>query len=125
MVQLMLPVSFILHPTLSRTDRTVSSRYIDIVFTGKEAVLPSAAMTKNYITQFAKLKSMGDELVSSLATHLKLSSGHAEAPSSLAKPSGHAKPTSGHAKSSASHVKTASGPAKTHVVDTTQLDSCS
>jgi len=45
-----------------------------IAFTGKNAVLPSTDMTKNYITQFEKLKSMGDELVSSLASHLDLSS---------------------------------------------------
>jgi chitosanase len=46
----------------------------DIAFSGKDAVLPSADMTKNYITQFSKLKSMGDELVSSLASHLDVGS---------------------------------------------------
>ncbi|KIM91630.1 glycoside hydrolase family 75 protein, partial [Piloderma croceum F 1598] len=43
-----------------------------IIFSGKDAVLPSTDMTKNYITQFSKLKSMGDQLVSSLASNLKL-----------------------------------------------------
>jgi len=46
-----------------------------IVFTGKDAVLPSTDMTTNYITQFSKLKSMGDSFVSQLSSQLGLSSG--------------------------------------------------
>jgi hypothetical protein len=47
---------------------------VDIVFTGKDAVLPSTDMTKNYITQFSKLKSMGDEFIIQLSSNLGLSS---------------------------------------------------
>jgi chitosanase len=43
-----------------------------IAFTGKNAVLPKSAMTTNYITQFEMLKTMGDNFVSQLATHLNL-----------------------------------------------------
>ncbi|KIM71577.1 glycoside hydrolase family 75 protein [Piloderma croceum F 1598] len=49
-----------------------------IVFTGKDAVLPSTDMTKNYITQFSKLKSMGDEFVTQLSSNLGLSSGEVD-----------------------------------------------
>jgi len=45
-----------------------------IAFTGQNAVLPSTDMTKNYITQFSQLKSMGDQFVSDLSSHLGLSS---------------------------------------------------
>jgi len=45
-----------------------------IAFSGKDAVLPSADMTTNYITQFSTLKSMGDKLVTDLSSHLGLSS---------------------------------------------------
>jgi chitosanase len=47
---------------------------IDIEFSGKDAVLRPTDMTTNYITQFSKLKSMGDQLVSELSSHLGLSS---------------------------------------------------
>jgi chitosanase len=46
-----------------------------IAFSGQHAVLPSSSMTQNYITQFSTLKSMGDQLVSELSSHLGLSSG--------------------------------------------------
>jgi chitosanase len=45
----------------------------DIVFTGKDAVLPSSALNKNYITNFTTLRSMGDKLVNALASNLGLS----------------------------------------------------
>jgi len=45
-----------------------------IEFSGKDAVLRPTDMTTNYITQFSKLKSMGDQLVSELSSHLGLSS---------------------------------------------------
>lgn len=45
----------------------------DIVFTGKNAVLPSSALTKNYITNFTTLRSMGDKLVNALVSNLGLS----------------------------------------------------
>ncbi|KAH3201368.1 hypothetical protein KXV64_008612 [Aspergillus fumigatus] len=44
-----------------------------IVFTGKNAVLPSSALTKNYITNFTTLRSMGDKLVNALVSNLGLS----------------------------------------------------
>jgi len=47
-----------------------------IAFSGKDAVLPSTDMTKNYITQFSTLKSMGDSFVSQLSSQLGLSSEH-------------------------------------------------
>jgi hypothetical protein len=39
---------------------------LDIFFTGKEAVLPSKAISSEYITNFATLRAMGDALMSSL-----------------------------------------------------------
>lgn len=47
----------------------------DILFTGKDAVLPSSALNKNYITNFTTLRSMGDKLMSALAKSLNLSGG--------------------------------------------------
>ncbi|GKZ68961.1 hypothetical protein AnigIFM60653_011609 [Aspergillus niger] len=44
-----------------------------IVFTGDDAVLPSSALNKNYITNFSTLRSMGDKLVGALASNLGLS----------------------------------------------------
>ncbi|RAL15906.1 glycoside hydrolase family 75 protein [Aspergillus homomorphus CBS 101889] len=41
-----------------------------IVFTGKDAVLPSSALGKNYLTNFTTLRSMGDKLMGALASHL-------------------------------------------------------
>ncbi|KAJ5805961.1 uncharacterized protein N7503_003563 [Penicillium pulvis] len=46
-----------------------------ILFTGKDSVLPSSALNKNYITNFSTLRSMGDNLMSSLARDLGLSGG--------------------------------------------------
>ncbi|KAJ5959369.1 uncharacterized protein N7479_006519 [Penicillium vulpinum] len=46
-----------------------------ILFTGDEAVLPSSALTKNYITNFTTLRSMGDKLMTALAKNLGLTSG--------------------------------------------------
>jgi hypothetical protein len=40
--------------------------FLDIVFTGKEAVLPSKAISSEYITNFATLRTMGDALMTSL-----------------------------------------------------------
>ncbi|KAL5343514.1 fungal chitosanase of glycosyl hydrolase group 75-domain-containing protein [Aspergillus crustosus] len=37
-----------------------------ILFTGPEAVLPLSAINENYITNFTKLRSMGDNLITSL-----------------------------------------------------------
>ncbi|RAL00090.1 glycoside hydrolase family 75 protein [Aspergillus ibericus CBS 121593] len=44
-----------------------------IVFTGKDAVVPSSALNNNYITNFSTLRSMGDKLVGALASKLGLS----------------------------------------------------
>ncbi|KAL4925758.1 glycoside hydrolase family 75 protein [Aspergillus undulatus] len=41
-----------------------------ILFTGPGAVLPPSALNANYITDFAKLRSMGDALTTSLSTNL-------------------------------------------------------
>ncbi|EAW13238.1 glycoside hydrolase family 75 protein [Aspergillus clavatus NRRL 1] len=46
-----------------------------IFFTGKDSVLPSSAVNKNYITDFTKLRSMGDSLVNAFASQLGISSG--------------------------------------------------
>ncbi|KAJ5657886.1 uncharacterized protein N7484_001535 [Penicillium longicatenatum] len=46
-----------------------------ILFTGKDAILPSSALNKNYITNFSTLRSMGDSLMGSLAKNLGLSGG--------------------------------------------------
>ncbi|KAJ5305147.1 ribonuclease H-like domain-containing protein [Penicillium atrosanguineum] len=46
-----------------------------ILFTGKDAVLPSSALNKNYITNFTTLRSMGDNLMAALAKNLGLSGG--------------------------------------------------
>lgn len=42
----------------------------DILFTGKDAVLPDNAMDKTYITDFDTLRSMGDKLVRALASNM-------------------------------------------------------
>lgn len=47
----------------------------DILFTGNDAVLPSSALSNNYITNFSTLRSMGDNLMAALAKNLKLSGG--------------------------------------------------
>lgn len=47
----------------------------DILFTGDDAVLPSSALNKNYVTNFTTLRSMGDKLMTALAKNLKLSGG--------------------------------------------------
>ncbi|KAL4941582.1 fungal chitosanase of glycosyl hydrolase group 75-domain-containing protein [Aspergillus oleicola] len=46
-----------------------------ILYTGPEAVLPPSALNENYITDFAKLRSMGDKLTTSLMTNLGIGSG--------------------------------------------------
>lgn len=46
---------------------------VDIVFTGKDAVMPSSALSETYITSFSTLKSMGDEFVGALASSIGLS----------------------------------------------------
>lgn len=53
------------------------------MFTGADAVLPKSALTSNYITQFATLKSMGDAFVGALAGSIGLgdTSGSGSAPS--------------------------------------------
>ncbi|KAE8352696.1 fungal chitosanase of glycosyl hydrolase group 75-domain-containing protein [Aspergillus coremiiformis] len=45
-----------------------------ILFTGKDAVLPDAAISENYITDFNTLRSMGDRLVRALASNLDTTS---------------------------------------------------
>jgi chitosanase len=47
----------------------------DILFTGNDAVLPSSALNKNYVTNFSTLRSMGDKLITALAKNLNLVSG--------------------------------------------------
>ncbi|PLB45331.1 hypothetical protein P170DRAFT_513354 [Aspergillus steynii IBT 23096] len=49
---------------------------IYIVFTGKDAVLPSSAINQNYITNFGTLRSMGNKLASDLVSSLALSEGN-------------------------------------------------
>lgn len=49
--------------------------YQDILFTGNDAVLPSSALNKNYVTNFSTLRSMGDKLITALAKNLNLVSG--------------------------------------------------
>ncbi|KAJ5506381.1 Fungal chitosanase [Penicillium expansum] len=46
-----------------------------IVFAGANAVLPSSALNKNYVTNFTTLRALGDKLVTALAKNLKLSGG--------------------------------------------------
>ncbi|KAJ5686358.1 hypothetical protein N7536_008977 [Penicillium majusculum] len=46
-----------------------------ILFTGDDAVLPKSALTKNYVTNFTTLRSMGNKLMTALAKNLKLSGG--------------------------------------------------
>ncbi|KAJ5087210.1 hypothetical protein N7456_010826 [Penicillium angulare] len=46
-----------------------------ILFTGKDAVLPSSALSNNYVTNFTTLRSMGDKLINSLVKSLGLGSG--------------------------------------------------
>lgn len=46
--------------------------FIDIVFTGDDAVLPDTAINNNYVTDFDTLKSMGDEFMTDLVKSLGL-----------------------------------------------------
>ncbi|RAH61625.1 extracellular chitosanase CsnC [Aspergillus piperis CBS 112811] len=55
-----------------------------IVFTGDDAVLPSSALDKNYITNFSTLRSMGDKLVGALASNLGLSNASVPSQTTLA-----------------------------------------
>ncbi|CAG8420212.1 unnamed protein product [Penicillium salamii] len=64
-----------------------------IVFTGSEAVLPSSALNKNYVTNFSTLRSMGDKLVNSLAKNLGLVAGGS--PTTLTTTAIGSSPTSG------------------------------
>ena len=73
MEQRMSPVSLDFYLVSDTADCTCLDN-IDIAFSGKDAVLPPADMTTNYITQFSKLKSMGDQFVSELSSQLGLSS---------------------------------------------------
>lgn len=41
-----------------------------ILYTGPEAVLPATALNDNHITDFNKLRSMGDHLTTTLSTNL-------------------------------------------------------
>lgn len=43
-----------------------------ILYTGPEAVLPPPALDEHYITDFGKLRSMGDHLTTSLLTNLDI-----------------------------------------------------
>jgi chitosanase len=114
---------------------TLTERFLtDIVFSGKNAVLPSADMTKNYITQFSKLKSMGDQLVSSLSSNLKLSSSgssnHTSSPSHSHSGSSPSKTSSSSHSSSSDHsnnvnVATHSKGSSSHSKDSKHHDSCS
>ncbi|KGO72447.1 Fungal chitosanase [Penicillium italicum] len=57
-----------------------------IVFTGKDAVLPSSAVTEKYITNFTTLRALGDKLVTALAKNLNLSGGSDSGSGSTAPP---------------------------------------
>ncbi|KAJ5921001.1 hypothetical protein N7466_009327 [Penicillium verhagenii] len=46
-----------------------------ILFTGKDAVLPTSALNKNFITNFTTLRSMGDRYMGALVKNLGLSGG--------------------------------------------------
>ncbi|KAJ5933561.1 hypothetical protein N7454_005890, partial [Penicillium verhagenii] len=46
-----------------------------ILFTGKDAVLPTSALNKNFITNFTTVRSMGDRLMGALVKNLGLSGG--------------------------------------------------
>jgi hypothetical protein len=54
---------------------TYKGNNIDILFLGNDAVLPTKAMNKNYITDFGVLRSMGDRLVGNLARNIGAGSG--------------------------------------------------
>lgn len=43
-----------------------------ILFIGKDAVLPSHALNRNYVTNFGTLRSMGDKLITALANNLEI-----------------------------------------------------
>lgn len=81
-----------------------------IVFTGKDAVMPKAALTDTYITSFTVLKSMGDELVGALATTLGLHDGSSTGTGNT---TGSAKPTGTSTKKSSSSAKETASSTKT------------
>lgn len=43
----------------------------DIVFVGKESILPDSAMGSKYITDFTQLRSIGDRLMTALEKNMK------------------------------------------------------
>lgn len=46
--------------------------FLDIVFTGDDAVLPDSALDENYITDYSQLMSLGDSLLASLIENIGL-----------------------------------------------------
>jgi chitosanase len=46
--------------------------FIDIIFTGDDAVLPDSAIGNNYLTDFATLTSMGNSFMADLVDELGL-----------------------------------------------------
>ena len=50
----------------------LSILFTDIVFTGDNAVLPDSAIGNNYLTNFNKLTSMGNQLLTDLVDELGL-----------------------------------------------------
>jgi len=90
-----------------------------ITFTGKDAVLPSSALTTNYVTSFTTLKTMGDEFTSALVKSLGLSdesSGSGSTPTETKKTST--------AKETASSTKTSSEKKATATKDSNSGSSC-
>lgn len=84
-----------------------------IVFTGTDAVLPSSALTTNYITNFGTLKSMGDSLTAALVKNIGLSDASGSSGSSSSTKSSKSSATSSETKTSKSTATSDSKSAKT------------
>ena len=71
------------HNTLLSSIQVLPLTQTDILFTGSDAVLPSSALNKNYVTNFSTLRAMGDKLITALAKNLNLVSGGGGTPTTL------------------------------------------
>lgn len=65
---------------------SVANRQPDILFLGDKSVLPGDVVDENYISDFGKLKSMGDDLMNSLLSNIRLNGDVPTDPTSTSTP---------------------------------------
>ena len=64
----------------------IANRQPDILFLGDKSVLPGDVVDENYISDFGKLKSMGDDLMTSLLSNIGLNGDAPTDPTSTSTP---------------------------------------